>query len=85
MAHQQYKKNVYTSQPNSKKYDTYRKNIENTKNDINRFDNDIWAKAEAEAQQQNKIQNSAMKPEQSKQGPINTNVSKVKKDKDDEQ
>lgn len=35
---QQWKKNVYTSQPNSKKYDTIRKNIENTP----KKDEDFW-------------------------------------------
>lgn len=50
-ASQQWKKNVYTSQPNSKKYDMYRKNIEDTENEFNRFDDDVWAKAEAEAEQ----------------------------------
>ena len=35
---QQWKKNVYTSQPNSKKYDMIRKNIENTP----KKDNDFW-------------------------------------------
>jgi hypothetical protein len=35
---QQWKKNVYTSQPNSKKYDMIRKNIDNTP----KKDDDFW-------------------------------------------
>ena len=35
---QQWKKNVYTSQPNSKKYDMIRKNIDTTQ----RKDDDFW-------------------------------------------
>ncbi len=73
-ASQQRKKNVFTSQPNSKKYSQYAKNITDTENDLNRFDDDIWAKAEAEKEQQNNImlQNSVKQPSQNQQGPINT-------------
>ena len=71
-ASQQWRKNVFTSQPNSKKYAQWAKNIEDTDTQFDRFDDDIWAKAEAEKQQQNNtmLQNNAMKPKQSKQGPI---------------
>lgn len=74
-ASQQWKKNVFTSQPNSEKYSKYAKNIRDTENEFNRFDNDIWAKAEAEKEQQQQkndimLQNSAKKPEQTQEGPI---------------
>ena len=49
----QRKQNVYTSQPNSKKYDMIRKNIENTQNERNKAD--YWAdydKAYQETQNQ---------------------------------
>lgn len=74
-ASQQRKKNVFTSQPNSKKYDMYRKNIEDTENDFNRFDNDIWAKAEAEKEQQNRqmVQQSVPAPKTNDKGPIKDN------------
>lgn len=73
-ASQQRKKNVFTSQPNSKKYAQYAKNITDTENDLNRLDDDIWAKAEAEKEQQNNImlQNSVKQPSQNQQGPIST-------------
>jgi len=77
-ASQQRKRNVFTSQPNSKKYAQYAKNIEDTDTQFNRFDDDIWAKAEAEADanQQQRIdtmlQNSARQPKKMKQGPIST-------------
>ena len=77
-ASQQRKRNVFTSQPNSKKYAQYAKNIEDTDTQFNRFDDDIWAKAEAEADanQQQKIdtmlQNSARQPKKMQQGPIST-------------
>lgn len=51
-ANQQRKRNVFTSQPNSKKYSMYAKNIKDTENDFNRFDDDIWNAAERERQQQ---------------------------------
>lgn len=72
-ASQQWRKNVFTSQPNSKKYAQWAKNIEDTDTQFNRFDDDIWAKAEAEKQQQDNamLQNNVMKPKQSQQGPIN--------------
>lgn len=71
-ASQQWKKNVFTSQPNSKKYAQYAKNINDTENEINRFDDNIWDKAEAERQQQQNtmLQNSVKQPQQSQQGPI---------------
>ena len=47
-ATQQWKKNVYTSQPNSRKYAQYAKNIDDTSGETNRFDDDIWSRAEAE-------------------------------------
>ena len=47
-ANQQRKKNIYTSQPNSQKYAMYRRNVDDTQGETNRFDDDIWAKAEAE-------------------------------------
>ena len=83
-ASQQWKKNVFTSQPNSQKYAQYAKNIKDTENDINRFDNDIWTKAEAEKNQQNDtmLQNSVKKPQPMQQGPIAQN--KNKKDEKDE-
>ena len=84
-ASQQWKKNVFTSQPNSKKYAQWAKNVEDTDTQFNRFDDDIWAKAEAEKQQQDNamLQNSAMKPKQTQQGPINVK-NNPKKDKDEE-
>ena len=84
-ASQQWKRNVFTSQPNSKKYAQWAKNVEDTDTQFNRFDDDIWAKAEAEKQQQNNtmLQNSAMKPKQSKQGPIAPGKNN-KEDKDEE-
>lgn len=62
-ASQQWKKNVFTSQPNSKKYSMYAKNIKDTEKDFNRFDDDIWAKAEQEA-------NPTHEPIGNKSGPI---------------
>jgi hypothetical protein len=71
-ASQQWKKNVFTSQPNSQKYAQYAKNIKDTEKEVNRFDDDVWAKAEAEKNQQqdSMLQNTAMKPKQTQQGPI---------------
>jgi len=84
-ANQQRKKNVFTSQPNSQKYAQYAKNIKDTENEFNRFDDDIWAKAEAEKQAQDNVmlQNSVKHPQQSQQGPINTKNNDIK-DKDEE-
>ena len=86
-ASQQWKKNVFTSQPNSKKYAQYAKNIKDTENEFNRFDNDLWDKAEKEAQQQQQkdemLQNSAKQPEPQQQGPIAPNKNK-EKDKNEE-
>ena len=56
-ANQQWKKNVFTSQPNSSKYKMFAKNINDTSRDFNRFDDDIWAKAEAERDSQQQRQN----------------------------
>lgn len=72
-ASQQRKKNVFTSQPNSNKYAQYAKNIKNTETEFDRFNNDVWTKAEAEKQQQDniKMQKDVKKPKQSQQGPIN--------------
>ena len=87
-ASQQWKKNVFTSQPNSQKYAQYAKNIQDTENEIDRFDNDIWAKAEAEARKQQNndamMQNSAMKPQQTQQGPIAQPKNNDKDKKDEE-
>ena len=71
-ASQQWKRNVFTSQPNSQRYAQYAKNIKDTENEFNRFDDNIWAKAEAEKKQQedSMLQNTAMKPKQTQQGPI---------------
>lgn len=81
-ANQQWKKNVFTSQPNSKKYAQYAKNIKDTENDFNRFDDDIWSKAEAEKEQQKNLmlQNSVKVPQQNQQGPINTKNNDKKND-----
>lgn len=69
---QQWKKNVFTSQPNSKKYAQYAKNIKDTQSDFNRFDDDVWAKAEAEKNKQDDamMQSSVQQPQQAQQGPI---------------
>ena len=65
-AQQQWKKNVFTSQPNSSKYAQWAKNIKDTSSEIDRFNDDIWAAAEKEKQ----MQNSAPKPTQTQQGYI---------------
>jgi hypothetical protein len=84
-ASQQRKRNVFTSQPNSKKYAQWAKNIDSTDTKFNRFDDDIWAKAEAEREQQQNtmLQNSVKKPQQSQQGPIDAK-NNTKNDKDEE-
>jgi hypothetical protein len=64
-ADKQWKRNVYTSQPNSSKYAAYAKNIDATKDDADRFDNDLWAAAERERDMQNRNK-------ENPQGPINT-------------
>ena len=72
-ASQQRKNSVFTSQPNSKRYAQYAKNVQDAQNDtFNRFDDDIWAKAEAEKEQQDaqEMQNSVPMPKQGDQGPI---------------
>lgn len=84
-ASQQWKRNVFTSQPNSKKYAQWAKNIEDTDTQFNRLDDDVWAKAEAEKEQQDNamLQNGVKKPQQNQQGPIN--VKNNLKDKKDEE
>lgn len=72
-ANQQRKNSVFTSQPNSKRYAEYAKNVQDAQNDkFDRFNDDIWAKAEAEREQQNaqKMQDNAPKPKEMEQGPI---------------
>jgi len=83
-ASQQWKRNVFTSQPNSKKYAQIAKNINDTSNETDRFNNDIWAKAEAEKEEQNNamLQNSAEKPTQNIQGPLD--AKKIKNDNYDD-
>lgn len=77
--HQQWKKNVYTSQPNSEKYATIARNIDNTENDFDRFNDDIWAAAEAERKQQDMAKEKSVKlPKQNQQGPVDTNVTDKK-------
>jgi hypothetical protein len=77
-ASQQWKRNVFTSQPNSQKYAQYAKNIKDTENELNRFDDNVWAKAEAEKNKQDNsiMQNTAMKPKQMQQGPVTQNINK---------
>ena len=74
-ASQQRKKNVFTSQPNSKKYAEYAKNVKDTSSEINRFDNDIWAKAEAERKKQEEeaMKASAKKGMNNVSGPVKWN------------
>ena len=93
-ASQQWKKNVFKSQPNSKKYAQYAKNIEDTENDFNRVSDEAWAQAEADMkkwkdaqEKQNNdamIQSSAMKPQQTQQGPIARPKNNDKDKKDEE-
>ena len=64
-ANQQWKKNVYTSQPNSEKYAQFASNVDKTGEKTN----DYWADYEKAIQQTN-IQNQVPKPEQSPSGPI---------------
>lgn len=65
-ANQQWKKNVFTSQPNSKKYAQYAKNVDKTGEKSDNY----WADYER-AMQQADMQNQAPKPQQSNSGPIN--------------
>ena len=82
-ASQQWKKNVFTSQPNSEKYAQYAKNIKDTENEIDRFNDDVWAKAEAERQQQDTmLQNSVKQPQQSQMGPIDVKNNTKKKNEE---
>lgn len=81
-ANQQRKKNVFTSQPNSEKYQMYQRNIRDTENEIDRFNDDMWAKAEAERDKQNneKLQNTAPTPPKRNDGPVvDNNLEKEKK------
>lgn len=64
-ANQQWKKNVFTSQPNSKKYANIAKNV----NQTGEKENDYWADYERAKQQAN-MQNQAPKPQEPKTGPI---------------
>ena len=52
-ADKQWKKNVYTSQPNSSKYAQYARNIDDTSGEIDRFNDDVWSAAEKERDLQN--------------------------------
>ena len=71
-ASQQRKKNVYTSQPKSKKYAQWAKNVSDAQNDnVDRFNDDIWAQAEQERQ----LQQTAPKPNNTTTKPINTKTS----------
>ena len=72
-ADKQWKKNVYTSQPKSQKYAQYAKNIEDTSNEIDRFNDDVWAAAERERNLQNNNNNSQTRVNQNQQGPISQN------------
>ena len=67
-AHQQWKKNVFTSQPNSKKYAQFARNVDQSGNK----ENDFWADYER-AQQEADIQNQAPRPEPQEIGPIDNN------------
>lgn len=70
---QQRKKNVFTSQPRSKKYQEYAKNVtDTTKDGFDRFNDDIWAQAEKEREEQEKMRrmNSVPKPNQNDSGPV---------------
>lgn len=64
-ATQQWKRNVYTSQPNSAKYAQAARNIDATSDEFNRLDDDIWARAEAEKQAQD-----AARMSQVQRGPL---------------
>ena len=64
-ANQQWKRNVFTSQPNSKKYANIAKNIDQT----GEKDKDYWADYE-KAMQQINMQNQTPKPQEPKTGPI---------------
>ena len=67
-ANQQWKKNVYTSQPNSSRYADIAKNIDMSGNKTN----DYWADYD-KAMQQSNMQNQAPKPPRSQNGAINNN------------
>lgn len=64
-ATQQWKKNVFTSQPNSEKYAQYAKNV----NDASNKTNDYWADYDKAMQQLNQVP----KPQPNPHGPINGN------------
>jgi len=67
-ANQQWKKNVFTSQPNSDRYTQIARNVNRTSNK----NDDFWADYER-ARQQADAQNQAPKPPQMQSGPINNN------------
>ena len=71
-AHQQVKKNIFTTQPNSKKYQMYQKNFADTENEFDRFNDDIWSRAEAEKinQDNQKINDTAPQPPKRNDGPV---------------
>lgn len=68
MAHQQWKRNVYTSQPNSDRYAQISKNIDNDGHKESNYWDD-YEKAMAQAD----MQNQAPKPTNNINGPIDTN------------
>jgi hypothetical protein len=59
----------------------YRKNIADTENEINRFDDNIWNLADAERANQNnqEVSNSAPKPPKRIDGPIDPENKNTKK------
>lgn len=73
-ANQQRRNNVFTSHPNSEKYKQYAKNVQDTTSDgFDRFDNDVWAKAEKEKAEQDERQqmmNQVPNPNENLSGPI---------------
>ena len=71
-ASQQRKQNIFTSQPNSEKYRMYQKNFQDTENEIDRFNDEMWAKAEQERNLQNNnlLQNTVPNPPKRDDGPV---------------
>lgn len=65
VANQQWKKNVFTSQPNSKKYAEYASNVNKSSNK----DSDYWSDYEKALQQAN-MQNDVPKPDEYRSGPV---------------
>ena len=84
-ASQQRKKNIYTSQPNSNKYAMYRKNVQDTQSEIDRMNDDIWARAEAEKNAQDELNSQAfaMQSQNRHDGPISS-PSPIKQQKSQE-